>query len=1128
MPPHRYRRSAHGLKGRASRRRRRPRIDLTELERIEQALAALEAQRFLLGDKVVDTAIAPLQEKLAALRTAGEGQRKQVTVLFARLTGLGPLEDPAAVEEVNLFFSWLWPRLDAIVTGLGGTVDKHVGARLMALFGTPVAHEDDARRAVRAALQMRRLVANLGRDALPAALAERGLELRAGLNTGPVLAGPLGRTGEVTVVGDAVNVASRLEEAAAPGAILASHDTYRHVRGYFDVSSMPPLFVKGKSEAIRTYRVLVEKPRVFPVEPQAVAGQESPTIGREGEIATLQAAFEEALAGNSPRVVTIVGGPGVGKTRLVYDLQNWVELLERRFWLFRGQAEAQSANLPYALVRNMLSFRFQILESDSPEIARTKLEQGIATFIGERAAETAHLIGHLVGFDFSDSPYLRGILDDAPQIRGRAFHTFAQFLHSMSAVQPVVLLMENMQWVDAGSIALAEYLWQNCAGCPLFILATARPEFLERWPGWAPPPGTDDRRKVLSVGPLTVEESRRLLQAILRPLPEVPPVLEELIIDKAGGNPFYLEEMVRMLVDDGVLVPAGASWQVHLERLVPNRVPPTLTGVLQARLDGLTAAERDVLQRAAVVGEQFWDAAVAALRAPAGDRTDELAAVQALLQQLAGKEMVVRQEKSAFAGTTAYHFRQAVLHDVTYESVLLRRRRLYHGAVAGWLVAQAGQRVEEYAGLIARHHERAGALQEAARWYQRAAQQARTSFLPAEAIAYYRKALTFLGGDGEDRALRVLVYQGLGDMYWRQAQRAEAVAAYQAMREVASAAGDRLAEARACNHLARAYRYLGQMREGMACAQEAEALAQRLGPAGAVDLARAVAVQGWIHHGLGQPAQAIAPAERALALAKEAGAPREIALALNLLGVAHTSLGEHERGARYAEEALELYRTLGNRWGVGIISNNLGENARARGDYAAALRYYEDALAIAAETGNRESAISCFNNIGGARLALGQPDAAEAALQEALARVGERGWFGLSETYRYLAAACLAQDRPGEALAAAQRALALALERGQQDFCGAAWRMLGRVAAATGEAIAPGPEEPPLSAVACFERSAALFAAAGMSAELAQTQYAWGAAVQQSDPEAAARLQAEALRQCAALGLPPDVAKMGV
>ena len=721
----------------------------------------------MLGDQVVDTAIAPLQEKLAALRTTGEGQRKQVTVLFARVTGLGPLEDLAAVEEVNLFFSQLWPRLDAIVTRLGGTVDKHVGTRLMALFGTPIAHEDDARRAVRAALQMRQVVASLDSRSLPAVLARNGLQLRAGLNTGPVLAGPLGRTGS-----DGgwrrVNVSSRLEEAAAPGDILVSHHTYRHVRGYFDATSMPPLFVKGKSEAIQTYGILAEKRRAFPVEPQAVVGQESPTIGREVEIAELRAAFEEALVGDSPRVVTVVGEAGVGKTRLVYELQNWVELLERRFWLFGGRPKPRAPTCPMRWCATCFPSASRS-SSDSPDVARRKLEDGIAAFIGSRAAETAHLIGHLVGFDFSDSPYLRGILDDAPQIQGRAFHTFAQFLRSMAAVQPVVLLMENMQWVDAGSIALAEYLWQNCRGCPLFILATARPEFLERWPAWAPPEGSDPRRTVLNLGPLGPEESRRLLQAILRPLPEPPPALEQLILDRAGGNPFFLEEMVRMLVDDGVLVTGEESWQVHMDRLVPNRVPPTLTGVLQARLDGLTAAERDVLQRAAVVGEQFWDAAVAALREPTSDRIDELEAISRLLQQLVEREMIVRQEKSAFAGTTAYHFKQAILHDVTYESVLLRRRRSYHGAAAAWLVAQAGQRAEEYAGLIARHYERAGNPRR--RPTGTSGPPASAGVLPADkAIAYYESA-RLSGRQRRRPPLKILIYQGLGNVYWRQAQR---------------------------------------------------------------------------------------------------------------------------------------------------------------------------------------------------------------------------------------------------------------------------------------------------------------------------------------------------------------------
>ncbi|MDT8306414.1 MAG: tetratricopeptide repeat protein [Anaerolineae bacterium] len=1099
----------------------------SEVEQLEEALAALEGQRPLLGDDVVDTALLPLQEKLASLRPRGEEERKQLTVLFARVGGLGALQDEVAVEETNQFFRQLWPRLDAIVRANGGTVDKHSGTLLMALFGTPVAHEDDPRRAVRTALQMQQVVANFDTGpftGLP--LEEGGLHLQAGLNTGPAVVGSLGRTREVTAVGDAVNLASRLADTAAPGTVIVSHATYRHVRGFFNANDMPPLWVKGKREPVVTYLVKNEKPRAFPLEPQPVAGLESETVGREAEMALLRDTLQEVMATGTPRVITVVGEAGVGKSRLLYELQNWMELVDEVFRLFRGQAELQSAAMPYALVRNMLAFRFQIKESDSPAVARHKLENGVTGVLGEAGMETAHFIGHLTGFDFSDSHYLRGILDDPRQIQGRAFHYFAEYLRVMAAETPVVLMLENMQWVDAGSVALAEYLWQNCQDCPILIVVAARTAFVEHGPPWLPHARQDPHHRLLDLAPLGEEESRQLVRNILRKLPNIPAALEGLIVEKAAGNPFYIEEMVRMLIDDGVLVPGEESWHLRLERLVPDRVPPTLTGVLQARLDALTAAERDVLQRAAVVGEQFWDGAVAALRALASSAAGGLPAVSALLALLEEKEMVVRHGQSAFPGSSEYRFKHAILHSVTYENVLLRRRRSYHGAIAAWLIDNAGERAEEYAGLIGSHWEQAGEQAEAAQWYARAAHAAERAFLPGQAIGYYEKALEFLPPGNDYAALRAELYQGLGDMLWRQARRSEAVAMYQAMRETAAAANDLRLEARACNHLARVHRYLGEMHQGMGFARQAEVLAGRSGPEATVELARAVATQGWNHHGLGQFEEAIACGERALALSRSTGKVQEIALALNLLGVCHTALGEHERGAHYGQEALELYRRVGHRWGVGIISNNLGENARARGDFETALRYYEDALAIARETGNRESAISCFNNMGGVRLALGAPEAAEEALREVLARVGDRGWFGLAESYRYLAAACLAQGRAGEGLEAAQRSLQLAREGGHQEFVGAAWRMLGRVAAATGRSVAPAPDEPPASAADCYQHSAAIFEEAGMAVEHAHTLYAWGACLQRTDPEAGARLQQEAEERFAALGLPLDVVKM--
>lgn len=1107
---------------------------MDHLDEIKRAIVALEAQRAVVGDSVVDTALVPLRAKLERLQAeslpgpfpAGiERQRKQVTVLFARITGLAEMADGVGAEELNSLLNALWLRLDALVVGCGGIVDKHVGPRLMAIFGAPLAHEDDPRQALRAALQMKEAVdafneenGQLVRPALRVG-ADR-IRFQAGLNTGRVVLGAVGSTGEYTAMGDTVNVASRVEEAARPGLILVSHATYRHVRGLFDALATDPIFAKGKSEPVPTYQITVEKSRAFPVAPRPVAGAETPTVGREKELARMQSALRAVFDDGTARALIVVGDAGVGKTRLLYEFQNWLELLPERVWLFQAQADPQATDQPYALLRSLLSFRFEIRESDPAPLARQKLEDGICEFIGEDGVEQAHFIGHLIGLDFSHSPYLRNILDDARQIQGRALHYLAQFMQAMARVKPVLFFIESVQWADLGSLELLQELLLDCAESPLLVFALARPAFLARWRARIEGEIPWER---LHLQPLSPTASTRLLREILRPMPVIPQRLETVILSKAAGNPFYIEEMVKMLIDDRVIVTGEETWKAHLERLVEDRIPATLTGVLQARLDGLTALERDVLQRAAVIGPVFWDDAVSSLHQVPLDES----ALREALATLVAREMVFRQQDSAFSGSVEYSFKHAILHTVAYESVLLQRRRAYHAAAARWLVDQGGERVAEYAGLIAEHYERARAIEAAGQWYARAGRRAQEAYLPQTAITYYRKALAYLPEAGDLRLERIHLYEGLGDMLWRQAQRAESTEMYEAMQQLAASSGNSLAEVQAWNLLARAHRYLGQSREGLDCARRAELLA-RAGGAPQADLARALAMQGWCHHGLGQPERAIALAEQGLALAQAAEARREEALNLNLLGVAHAALGRYEEGAAYGQRALAVYRAMGNRWGMGIISNNLGENARARGDYAAALRFYEEALAIARETGNRESQISCYNNIGGARLGLGEYKLAEEALQEVLARVGDRGWFALSETYRFLAEAYLGQKRPESALPAAARALAIALDREQPDATGSAWRVLGQVAATLGTPIqVEAAGEDPLTAATCFAHSERAFATAGMAAERARALQAWARYEHaRGNRKDAGRLMSEAQSIFARLGIPLEVAKM--
>jgi class 3 adenylate cyclase len=297
---------------------------MTEMEQLEHAMAALEAQRSTLGDGVVDAALAPMRDKLAALKAqqpSTEQHRKQVTVLFADVSGFTAMSETMDAEDVTGVMNALWQRLDAAIASCGGAIDKHMGDAVMALWGVQTAHESDPEQAIRAALAMQ--------AALAAFRDERGVRLamRIGLNTGPVLLGEVGSTHEFTAMGDTVNLASRLEHAAPVGGVLISHDTYRHVRGLFDVQALEPITVKGKAEPVRVYVVQSAKPRAFRLGTRGVEGVETRMIGREAELKRLQDAVHAILQDREMQAVTIVGEAGLGKSRLLYEFQSWLELL---------------------------------------------------------------------------------------------------------------------------------------------------------------------------------------------------------------------------------------------------------------------------------------------------------------------------------------------------------------------------------------------------------------------------------------------------------------------------------------------------------------------------------------------------------------------------------------------------------------------------------------------------------------------------------------------------------------------------------------------------------------------------------------------------------------------------------
>lgn len=1066
----------------------------------------------------------------AQLAQTSSEQRKQVTVLFADLSGFTAISETLDAEEVNDHMNALWNLMDTAILDHGGMIDKHMGDTVMALWGTRAAHEDDPERAIRAALTMQAEVSdyvrlNLDERIEPEMQQRRPAIMRIGINTGPVFLSVVGSNGEWTATGAAVNVANRLEQAAPVGQTLISHDTYAQVRGVFDVREMELVTVKGKAEPVHTYVVERAKPRAFRLRTRGVEGVETRMIGRKAELDRLMDAMQIVLEDREPRAITVIGDAGLGKSRLLYEFSNEVELLPDRVRIFNGRATQGTRGLPYSLVRDVFSFRFEIQDSDSAAVARDKLEQGMLAFTdaGDESRMRAHFIGHLIGLDFSASPYLSGILDDAKQIRDRAFHYAAQFFAVVARDAPVVLYLDDIHWADDGSLDFVDYLARTCADVPMLILCLARPVLLERRPSWGEGEAAHTR---VQLQPLSKRESRHLVEEILRHAQSIPQVLRELVVSGAEGNPFYMEELIKMLIDQKVIVPGAEQWRVDASRLVEVRVPPTLTGVLQARLDGLSLWEKTVLQRASVVGREFWDRAVEQLGAQSAEaRSDpaEAADVRAALESLRRKELVYRREASGFAGTTEYVFKHALLRDVTYESVLKRERRRYHHEVARWLIERSGERVDEYAGTIAEHYERARELIQSAGWYGRAGQQAREAYAPETAIGFYRKALEFMpagteaGADEAARsAQRVEWYEGLGEVLWMQARFTEAVETYVKMRSLAEECGDVVAQARAWNGLASAQDRQGDYRAMLESARRAETLAGGAGDASLAarkELARSLDRQGWALQRLGDAAAAMTLCEQALLISTELGkeARRERAHSLKSIGVAHTMLGHFEQAESYSEQALSLHRELGNRRGVGNMLNSLGETARLRGDHTAAVARYREALTITREIGDRANEMTYLSNLGGARIGLGDYVAAEADLRQVILMAGTSRFYALSETYFFLAEALLGQGKTAEALEASRHALVLGQATGNPEYIGGAWRTLGLVASQFPEPIMV--DNQPLDACACFAESLRVWTDTGMEAERARTLRACAQYEQQRGDRARAHAMMQEARE---------------
>ena len=709
---------------------------------LEAAIAELQSRRNVLGDAMVDAALVPMLERLAALNaqpkpSEPERRLRQVSVLFLDVVGSTALSQRLDPEEISAVMDGALARGATVVKTFRGRVLQFAGDNILAAFGADAAAEDDAERAVRCGLALLDLGRTLGEEVL-ATFGHAGFNVRVGIHTGEALLGG-GVDGEGNIRGIAVNIAARMEQSAPAGALRISQDTWALVRGTFDAQVQPPLAVKGVEAPITSWFVQGLKPRAFQLPARGIQGHETPLVGRQAELARFEATLDALLTDRTPRALTLIADAGLGKSRLLREFQHILSAHRASWWLMPARSEPASGLQPYGLLRDLLSRRLEIADSDSADVARAKLVQGLAPWLGQANDPAPELLGHLIGLDFSAAPAVQRLGGDARLLRDRAVTALRLWLERLAASDgsPVVLLLDDLHWADDASLDALVTLLRAAStekSGPLLALLCARPGLIERVPDWGEGLPQHER---LTLQPLDAAQGGALILSLLQRLNPVPTELAELIERRAEGNPFYAEELVGMLLDQGVIESernghgdGNDEWRFHAERLNPQRLPTTLTGVLQARLDALDPAARRALQMASVIGPVFWDDALGALDTRGPDH----------LPALRRKALVHPRPKSAFDGTPEEGFQHHLLHQVSYDTVLKQHKREAHARAAAWLTQRVGDRSDEYLGITAEHHARAGEPAMAVDWFIRAAGRAEARFAYKISLQYLDRA----------------------------------------------------------------------------------------------------------------------------------------------------------------------------------------------------------------------------------------------------------------------------------------------------------------------------------------------------------------------------------------------------
>jgi class 3 adenylate cyclase/tetratricopeptide (TPR) repeat protein len=1003
-----------------------------------------------------------LAERIRGTRADLDGERKQVTVLFADVIGSMDLAERTDPEVWRGIMERFFVILCDGVHRFEGTVDKFTGDGIMALFGAPLAHEDHAQRACWAALTLHRELAAYAAEVRRT----DGLSfsVRMGINSGEVVVGAIGEDLrlEYTAIGHTVGLAQRMESLAEPGRAYLTDQTAKLVSGYLDLDDLGEFEVKGVSEPVRVHalagaggahsRLDISQARGF-----------TRFVGREDELATLEAALEQSRDGSGV-VVGVVGEAGVGKSRLCHE---FVERCRRRgIPVYEAQGQAHGKAIPFLPVLQMMRSYFGVTEHDPDQQAREKIA-GRLLLLDEAFAESLPLVFDFLAVADPHRPAPR--MD--PDARQRALlEMVKRLVHATSQREPGINLLEDVHWIDPGSEIFLTQLVEAIPGTRNLTIVNFRPEYSAEWM-------RKSYYRQVSLLPLGAEAIEAMLADMLGGDPSLNG-LPALISERTTGNPFFIEEVVRTLVESGNL--DGKRGAYRLVRPVEDAtVPATVGAVLAARIDRLSEREKSLLQSAAVIGREFSQPVLA--------RAAELAAgeLEPALRALIAAEFLYEQELYPEA---VYAFKHPLTQEVAYHSQLGERRAAVHRRVAEALQELYPDKLDERAALLAQHWEAAGDALAAARWSARAATWVGINDI-SEALRHWRKVseLTQALPDSAEA-----IGLALGARVWRLGYgwrlgitEQEASAHYEAGRELAQRSGDRASLLLITSAYATVRGLAGHVEEYGELGEEVDRLSIEVGDPALRMASLSVSIYSqWVRGRLGE---ALAVADEAIALgAKDPTLGVEIvarcpyALCLFLRGLILTGMGYLEEAASELDRALRVAQEQGDLETQGWIHSIWVVLARYTGELETVLSHATQGYEIAERIGSAFSRVLALHYLGYARFMIGEADEAIAAIERSIA-LGREARTGLEqEALRFagLSEALLSAGDCQRALDAAQESVTLGRERGNESMLAISYRVLAEALLA-GE----GPDKV-AAAKEALEKATAAAEATGARGEL--------------------------------------------